>query len=82
MVAPDEPVPDSRTTIRLPLEKRAYRPCLDDTDPSRSVYEKFPASVTVRSNGQISTFCFSGKNQLGILPPILLPTKSGFATKS
>lgn len=48
MVAPEEPVPDSRTTMRLPDEKPAYRPCLEETEPSRSVYEKFPALVTVR----------------------------------
>jgi hypothetical protein len=37
IVAPDEPVPESRTTMRVPDEKRAYRPWLLATEPSRSV---------------------------------------------
>jgi hypothetical protein len=37
IVAPEEPVPDRRTTMRLPDEKQAYRPWLLATEPSRSV---------------------------------------------
>jgi len=89
MVAPDDPVPDNRMIIRLPDEKQAYSPWLDETDPSRSVYEKFPASVTVRSaKVEISVSNeqdYADKKYGGIganKPPTLLPTNLGSATKS
>lgn len=74
--------------IRLPDEKQAYRPWFEDTEPSRSVYEKFPASVTVRPVYRRNIAVSMGEIKLSVvdishhIPPTLLPTKLGSATRS